>query len=112
MAQLGDRRLGDRIIKIAAAMAADPQGSIPRQQGTWAAAKAAYNFFDHPRVSFNSVSQSHWDQTRLAARECPVTLLIQDTTWLNFADHPATAGLGRFGRDQGLGLLLHSVLAV
>jgi hypothetical protein len=46
-------------------------------------------------------------------------LLIQDTTWLDYVDHPATSGLGWAGRngDKGKprgrsGLFLHAVLAV
>jgi hypothetical protein len=111
-AQLSDQRLTDRLIKIASAMAADPQGSIPRQMGGWDATKGAYRFLDHERVTFESVSRPHWDQTRLAAGEQDVTLMIQDTTWLSYLAHPASGGLGRFGRDNGWGLFLHSVLAV
>lgn len=93
-------------------MAHDPQGSIPRQNRDVAGAKGAYRLFDHEQVTFESVSQAHWQQTRVLADACPVTLLIQDTTYLSFAAHPATVGLGRYGKTSGWGLLLHSVLAV
>jgi len=93
-------------------MATDPQGSIPRQNRSAARIKGAYRLFDCEQVSFESVSQSHWEQTRLLAHQCQVTLMIQDTTWLSYLSHPATEGLGRFGNDSGSGLLLHSVLAV
>ena len=95
-------------------MASDPQASIPEQNKDWAGAKGAYRLFDCPQVSFESVSRSHWDQTRRLAGEHPVTLMIQDTTWLSYRNHPATQGLGRFGGKgkSGWGLLLHSVLAV
>ena len=116
MAQLNDQRLTDRLIKLASAMASDPQGSIPRQNGDWAGTKAAYRFFDHPRVTFESVSQPHWQQTRIAAGDCGITLMIQDSTWISLSDHRRTVGAGRFGNPNtkrgGLGLMLHSVLAV
>src|SRR4051812_40794456 len=112
MAQLGDQRLIKRLKMVAAAIASDPAGSIPRQMGDWGQTKAAYRFFNHERVTFESVSQPHWNQTRLLAGESEVTLLLQDTTWLSFLQHPATTGLGRFGNGSGWGLLLHSVLAV
>jgi hypothetical protein len=120
MAQLGDQRLLKRLKMVAAAIASDPAGSIPQQMGDWGQTKAAYRFFDHERVTFESVSQPHWNQTRLLAGESDaastgspqVTLLLQDTTWLSFLQHPATTGLGRFGNGSGWGLLLHSVLAV
>jgi hypothetical protein len=111
-AQLGDTRRARRLVQVAAAMALDPAGSIPRQNRHAAGIKGAYRLFDGQRVTFESVSQPHWDQTRLSASRRPVTLMLQDTTWLSYLDHPATLGLGRFGNDSGLGLLLHSVLAV
>jgi len=111
-AQLGDKRRTRRLIEVACAVALDPQGSIPRQNRSSARIKGAYRLFDCEQVSFESVSQSHWDQTRAAAAQCSVTLMIQDTTWLSYLSHPATEGLGRFGNDSGSGLLLHSVLAV
>jgi hypothetical protein len=43
----------------------------------------------------------------------PTVLVVQDTTGLNFADHPATEGLGLVGpgRAGALGIWLHSSLA-
>ena len=43
----------------------------------------------------------------------PRVLVVQDTTGLNFADHPATEGLGLVGtgRQGALGMWLHSSLA-
>jgi hypothetical protein len=46
-----------------------------------------------------------------------VILLIQDTTWLDYSEHPKTQGLGWFGKNhknpsEGSGLFLHSALAV
>jgi hypothetical protein len=129
---LGDRRLNKRVVTVAAAMAADPAGSIPKQnQASWAATKGAYRLFDHERATFEQLSQPHWQQTR---RQCDevgdgggggggdddsgVVLLIQDTTWLDYATHRNTSGLGWHGRSKkrrprgGQGLFLHSVLAV
>jgi hypothetical protein len=111
-AKLGDKRRTRRLVHVACSMALDPQGSIPRQNHHPAAIKGAYRLFDCEDVTFESVSQAHWDQTRKLAGECAVTLMIQDTTYLSYLNHPATEGLGRFGRDSGWGAMLHSVLAV
>ncbi len=108
---LGDTRRTKRLMQVVSAMALDPQGSIPRQNQHAAAIKGAYRLFNCDAVTFKSVSQSHWDHTRKLAEQCPVVLMIQDTTYLSYLNHPATEGLGRFGRDDR-GLLLHSVLAV
>jgi hypothetical protein len=118
---LGDRRLNERAVKVAAAMAADPAGSIPRQSRTWGQAKGAYRLFDHGRVTFESVSEAHWEQTRARCVERPaghpLVLLVQDTTWLDYSHHPGVGGLGWFGGKAGRpragkGLLMHGVLAV
>src|SRR5688572_22938173 len=98
-------------------MARDPAASIPRQSKSWKQTKGAYRLFDHQQATLDSLSQPHWLATRAACDACEVTLLIQDTTWLDFADHPHTDGLGWYGRGRqrdrgGHGLLLHSVLAV
>ena len=42
---LGDARLDGRTLRIAAAMAAAPDRSLPDQHGSWADIKAAYRFF-------------------------------------------------------------------
>ncbi|MER9776719.1 hypothetical protein NKJ22_31920 [Mesorhizobium sp. M0220] len=49
--------------------------------GYWAAAKAAYRFFDNPRVTDHSVLAGHFAATaaRVAAKEGPI-LILQDTT--------------------------------
>lgn len=111
---LGDRRLNRRAIDVAQAMARDPMGSIPQQNKQWKQIKGAYRLFDHERVTFNSVSQAHWQQTRADCAAEPRVLLIQDTTWLDYSHHPAKAGMGWHGPGigNGSGLFLHSVLAV
>ena len=114
---LKDQRLNRRVVQVAAAMAGDAAASIPAQQGTWKATKAAYRMFDQPAATFPSLCAGHWQQTRALARRCAaVVLLIQDTTWLDFGSHPATQGLGWCLGGQSktgdYGLFLHSVLAV
>ena len=42
--QLGHRRRRERAVKMAAAIAADPAGSLPKQMGSEAALHAAYRF--------------------------------------------------------------------
>jgi len=62
---LGDRRRNDRAVKIAAAVAASPGASLPRQRGDAHQAKAAYRVLDTPdRVTFESLAGGHWAATR------------------------------------------------
>jgi len=112
---LKDRRLNRRVTKVAEAMAANPAASIPDQCGSWGDTKGAYRLFADPRATFDSMSRDHWQQTREAMSHGPVTLLVQDTTWLSFGHHPATAGLGRHGTGKSkgdYGLHLHGVLTI
>ncbi|WP_288142896.1 transposase DNA-binding-containing protein [Mesorhizobium sp.] len=62
-------------------MSAAPGKPIPAACGDWAAAKAAYRFFDNPRVTEHSVLAGHFAATaaRVAASESPI-LILQDTT--------------------------------
>jgi hypothetical protein len=106
--KLGDARRTKRLVKLAAAMANDPAGSIPKQTETWADAKAAYRLFDQEEVTFEAVSEQHW-QLR---HQCgPGTfLMISDTTEIDFGKDCQAEGLGPTGNGSGKGLLLHSGL--
>ena len=64
-AELGDPRRTKRLLRVAAQMAADPQGSLPRQMGgDWAALKAAYRLLGADGVSHEAISRPVWQQTR------------------------------------------------
>ena len=111
-AQLGDRRRTQRLVKIATHLAQNPGGTLPQAFPQWAELKAAYRFFDQPEVTFEQIQGAHWQQTRQACQEPGEYLLIEDTTELDYTDHPATAEMGSIGDGQGRGLLLHSTLAL
>jgi hypothetical protein len=106
--KLGDARRTKRLVKLAAAMANDPAGSIPKQAETWADAKAAYRLFDQEEVTFEAVSEPHW-QLR---HQCGpgIFLMISDTTEIDFGKDCQAEGLGPTGNGSGKGLLLHSGL--
>ncbi len=108
-----DQRLVKRLIKIASHFAQTPSGSVPKASGSWKEAKGAYRFFDNKGVSVQAILQPHQEQTRRRAAAHPTVLVVQDTTGLNFQDHPATPGLGLVGpgRHGALGIWLHSSLA-
>lgn len=110
---LGDPRRTARAVEIGAALARNPQASIPRQAGCPHQAKAAYRFFDMPQVTTESLCLPHWRQTREKASAAGTALLIQDTTSMAFSGRGEEEGMGpisTFGQEQGLHL--HSVLAV
>ncbi|WP_245319441.1 IS4/Tn5 family transposase DNA-binding protein [Mesorhizobium temperatum] len=85
-AALPDKRLARRLQRLLDQMSAAPGKPIPAACGDWAAAKAAYRFFDNPRVTEHSVLAGHFAATaaRIAASEGPI-LILQDTTNLSTA---------------------------
>ena len=110
--QLGHRRRRERAVQMAAAIAADPAGSLPKQMGSEAALHAAYRFLQTPQVSYEQLMRPHQEQTRAAMREPQRVLLIQDTTEVDYQQHPTTTGLGPIGNGTHHGFLLQTVLAV
>jgi hypothetical protein len=113
-ANLGDQRLNQRLVKLVDDLLAAPEASVPVACGSWAAAKAAYRFWDNPRVDPNDVQAAHREVTleRLVEHWHEPVLVIQDTTSFDFTAHPDTAGLGYLGHSKRQGFWLHTALAV
>ena len=80
-AVLPDKRLARRLRRLLDQLSAAPGKPIPAACGDWAAAKAAYRFFDNPRVTEHGVLAGHFAATaaRVAASEGQI-LILQDTT--------------------------------
>jgi hypothetical protein len=110
-ADLGDERINQRLVKVAAAAAASPSRSIPGQcRGAWRKTKGAYRLFDNSKVSFDKLQEPHRQLTLEAAGKCSTVLWVSDTSTLSFA-HPHTTGLGPTSTG-GSGMLLHSTLGI
>jgi hypothetical protein len=112
-APLGDQRLIQRCCQLGRAFYARPQAPLPQACGSRASTKAAYRFFDNPRVTMPAILQSHYQATCQRVADEPVVLAAQDTTSLNYSAHPATEMLGLIGSQQDgpIGMLVHSTLA-
>ena len=106
--QLGDERRTKRLVKVAAAILACPERSLPKQNSDWSDLKAAYRLFDNNQVTFDTVAMPHWQQTRNT--KPGRYLLISDTTDLSYKSRKSTTGLGILGDGRGLGLQLHNCL--
>jgi hypothetical protein len=112
-APLGDQRLVQRCCQLGRVFYARPQAPLPQACGSRANTKAAYRFFDNPRVTMSAILQSHYQATGQRVAAEPVVLAAQDTTSLNYSAHPATELLGLIGSElEGpIGMLVHSTLA-
>src|SRR5580700_9241501 len=107
LAQLGDQRRTQRLVKIATRLAQSPGGTLPQAMPTWGELKAAYRFFSQPRNSHEQILRAHWERTQAACLEAGEYLLIEDTTHLDYTTHYAAENLGINGKG-GRGLCLHS----
>jgi hypothetical protein len=110
--RLGDQRRTERAVAIASAIAHNPAASLPAQMQDDAATEAAYRFLQMPKVSYEQLIEPHVAQTRAQASQQPQVLLIQDTTEVDYQQHPTTTGLGPIGNGSHHGYLVQSVLAV
>lgn len=107
---LGDARLVKRLVCIAQKLGEQPTASIPQACGTWDHIKGTYRFFDNDRVEENQILASHQQASQDRAREHPVVLAVQDTTQLDFTQHPATSELGHLHDQKHQGLFYHPTL--
>ena len=110
----GDTRLNARLVHIADALAAQPMSPLSAACGDWSAVKAASRFFDNEKVSAAKILAPHFQQTVERMRSHERVFAIQDTTYLDYTDHPATQGLGPIGQrsHKYRGMLKHTTLVV
>lgn len=112
---LCDKRLERRLVMTAAQLAKSPGSPINEACGDWASTQAAYRLFDNHRASPEAILAPHIQETaaRMAAYTGPL-LVIQDTVFFSYGQHPKTRGLGPIGNSNALqerGLIMHNALA-
>jgi hypothetical protein len=118
-ASLGDRRLGQRLVEAATAIAEQPGRSFSEiAGGDWAAVKGYYRFIDKPddsAVTMENILHPHRERTVQRMKGHQTVLCIQDGTDLDFSSLTECTGLGIIGTNQTgaktAGLHLHTTLA-
>jgi hypothetical protein len=111
-ADMGDQRLNQRLIHLALQRGQSPKASIAQSTKNLAGTRAAYRFYDNPRVTMEHILEPHRQATLKRLREEPVILAVQDTTQIDLTSHPHTQGVGYLQDLQHTGFLLHSTLLV
>ncbi|MCW8237244.1 transposase, partial [Verminephrobacter eiseniae] len=81
-ADFGDARLTQRLAVLARKISQAPHCSFPQALDA-ATLKAAYRFFDNPKVDVKGVLEPHIGQTLERIRQLPVVLVPQDTSEFN-----------------------------
>jgi len=111
-ADLGDLRRNARLVQLASVLGAQPSASLPDATDDPATLKAAYRFFDNDYVRAEAILESHIQSTKARMQAVERVLAVQDTTYLDWTDHPNTTGLGPLAAPSHQGLLAHSTLAI
>lgn len=120
-----DVRLGKRFRSLLKDLTDRMGHTIPLACQDWAATKAAYRFFDNPRIDENAILAGHFAATcsRFAATSGFVHILHNTTEFSYHRAHPELIGKtsetfvrrdkkGRLQTRAVCGLLMHSSLVV
>ena len=111
-ADLGDKRLNRRLVRLVDRLSEAPTASIPGACQGWAEVQGAYRFLAHDKVNWEAVLEPHWQCTQERMGQQPVVLCIQDTTELDFTGQPGIEGLGPLSYAAQHGMYVHPTLAV
>ena len=112
-AQLGDKRLTDRLVKVADAIVRHPGGSLPEKMHDPVALGALYHLMDCDAVTHASVLAPHRDLTlRKMAAHAGKVLVLHDTTEMDFSGHKSLEDTGQIGNGSRRGWLCHHALVV
>lgn len=112
-AELGDKRLNKRAVKIGLACLETPDGSLPKKFRSWGDIKGAYRFFDSDEISHEALQKVHNENViEIASTTQQIVLFIQDGSELIYNTHKCTHGLGPTADAFGQGIMFHTALAV
>jgi Transposase DNA-binding/Transposase Tn5 dimerisation domain len=107
---LGDKRLDQRAKVLLERFTANPQASINAACQGWSETLAAYRFFDNDKVREDKILEPHRRATIRRMAQHPVTLVVQDTTELDFTG-TGIQGDGPLSYECRTGFLDHSLVA-
>ena len=98
---LGDKRLDKRFQNVALNLAKNSEKNICSSFSSWKETKAAYRFFDNPKVTCKDIHLPHEERTLNRIREHKKVLLLQDTVFFMYGDgRPWTKNLDIFSKNR------------
>lgn len=110
-AELGDRRLEARVLRMAAAAMARPAASLPKMAGSDAELEATYRLLNHPRLKPEQVLAPHVRQTVMRCAKHAVVWVAHDTTDIHYNGESERENLGRV-RNKKAGYEAHFSIGV
>lgn len=109
-AQLGDKRLTARLVRLAEQLARAPEQSFPKAAGSDAALEATYRFLGNEAVEPDAILRPHLVATTERCKAARTVLVAHDTTEFRFSSE--REGLGRVAGNLTHGFLGHFALAI
>lgn len=110
--QFGDQRLNDRVGVIAAALANNPNVSIPAAMRPRAELEACYRFCDNEKVTQEKILQPHIQATYKRMQQCDFVVLVQDTTEIDLTrPQQQVQGAGPMDHESRRGAFCHPLIA-
>lgn len=113
-AELGDKRRTKRLVAVADALVRQPSGSLPKKLNGPGELDGLYHLMKAKKVTHQSILKSHIQRTfsLVDQRVGEKTLVLHDTTELDFDTHDSLTALGQIGNGSRRGYLCHNALAV
>ncbi len=109
---LGDARREVRLRKLMDDLSRSPGASFNEACRMPKDKKASYRFFANEAVEPECILEAHYGQTWRRIEGQQRVLVVQDTTSLDYSSHKQAKGLGPLESDGGMGLFVHSGLAL
>jgi hypothetical protein len=111
-AELGDARRRERLVKLAASLAAAAGASPAKATGNEAGQEGAYRFLRNDEVSPQAIAEAGFAATAKVASPLSLVLAVEDTTTLSYR-HAVADELGDLGGaadSDARGYFVHSAL--
>jgi hypothetical protein len=109
-AELGDKRLTGRLVRLAEQLARAPDQSFPKATGSDAALEATYRFLGNAAVTPDAILGPHVAATVARCAATAAVIVAHDTTEFRFSSE--REGIGRVAGDSTHGFLGHFALAL
>lgn len=111
-ANLRDRRLTKRLLRVTQRMFDSPDKSLKAASRGWAEVMGAYRFFENEKVTEEAVQAPHREATLRRVQSQERVLVLQDTTEVDYSSQKELEGKGPLSVEERQGFFAHSQFVV